>query len=74
MEVFELDLTAIKQLQVQGFNLVEKANLIYSGYFFPDCDNPPTLEWDELTTGVHLLLDDFKGRDFEVRFLINPCD
>ena len=66
MDIFELSPSAVKQLQGQGFNLLEKANLIYASYFFPNCDHPPTLEWEELTVGVHLLLDDFEGREKEV--------
>ena len=66
MDIFELDQQAVQVLQGQGFNLLERANLIYAVNFFPDCDNPPTLNWVELTTGVNLLLGDYEGREFEV--------
>ena len=70
MDIFELDVQTVQQLQSQGFNLLERANLIYSSFFFPDCDTPPTLEWNDLCVGVHLLLGDFTGRDFEVNIFI----
>ena len=70
MDIFELDASTVQQLQVQGFHLLERANLIYSNYFFPNCDNPPTLEWSELCIGVHLLVDEYSGREFEVPFSI----
>lgn len=78
MDIFELHPNSVEQLRSQGFDLLEKANAIYAGYFFPECDLPPILEWSEITAGVHLLLDDFSGRDFEVFgfnhlfYLLNP--
>ena len=69
MDIFELDVSTVHQLQTQGFQLLERANLIYSSYFFPDCDCPPTLEWDEICLGVRLLLGDYTGREFEVIFI-----
>ena len=71
MDIFELDPQAVKFLQDQGFNLLERANLIYATYLFPNCDTPPSLEWKDLTTGVHLLLDDFDGRESEVRNILS---
>ena len=70
MDLFELDPQAVEHLQAQGFNLLERANLIYAGFLFPECDNPPTLSWKELSIGVQMLLTDYTGRDFEVRLFL----
>ena len=70
MDIFELDTSTVQQLQAQGFNLVEKANAIFADYFYPNCDTPPTLEWEKLTTGVHLLIDEFESfRENEVNII-----
>ena len=72
MDIFELDVSTVHQLQTEGFQLLERANFICSSYFFPDCDCPPLLEWDEICLGARLLLGNYTGRVFEV--ILNHFD